>query len=482
MTAGEEIAAESGDEATQPRSAPQPAELKLRHEQEPQHQPAFQEALQWIAAQEEWEQQQQQQQPPACPASQPVDAAAQPLSTSPSASSSAFRDSRAAKKLRLKQVKSYLCISRAHQHQPLSSLLSILPTPAVFVHGAGASCGVSYDDCLSAFSRCGEVQSLTMIGFLPFVLIVFSSVDAAIACRARHHRQRHRDACGHRLLYVEFARLDASSLLSVSSPSPLLLPNASSSPPQCLPSIPGLVLVQEFISAEEERRILCFLHSQPFTSHKFRSVQHYGYAFDYERCDVEPEMRAASAAGQSDIDVFPPVFHDLVRRFRSIPSWPAIAAHRPAAARESEGEEPAVFVPDQLTVNRYLPGDGIAPHVDVHSSFTDIVLSLSLSAPIVMDIIAEPLAAAASSSAVTPAVPLLLPPRSLLVLAHYARYGVHHAIQARKTDRIDGRLMPRQERLSMTWRRRRDSGHCSCQWPELCDTALGVRKKDKMFK
>lgn len=33
---------------------------------------------------------------------------------------------------------------------------------------------------------------------------------------------------------------------------------------------------------------------------------------------------------------------------------------------------------DQLTVNEYTPGVGIAPHVDAHSSFTGSVLSLSL--------------------------------------------------------------------------------------------------------
>jgi alkylated DNA repair protein alkB family protein 8 len=41
-------------------------------------------------------------------------------------------------------------------------------------------------------------------------------------------------------------------------------------------------------------------------------------------------------------------------------------------------ELPDVPVIDQLTVNEYTPGVGIAPHVDTHSSFTGSILSLSL--------------------------------------------------------------------------------------------------------
>ena len=33
---------------------------------------------------------------------------------------------------------------------------------------------------------------------------------------------------------------------------------------------------------------------------------------------------------------------------------------------------------DQVTVNEYPPGCGIAPHVDTHSAFTETILSLSL--------------------------------------------------------------------------------------------------------
>jgi alkylated DNA repair protein alkB family protein 8 len=39
---------------------------------------------------------------------------------------------------------------------------------------------------------------------------------------------------------------------------------------------------------------------------------------------------------------------------------------------------------DQLTVNEYTPGVGIAPHVDAHSSFTGAITALSLLGSCVM--------------------------------------------------------------------------------------------------
>lgn len=398
-------------------------------------------------------------------------------SSSPSPSSSTQRITRDAKKVRLKHGKALLCISRAEGHQPLSSLLSLSPTSALYIHGAGASCGLKYDDVFSAFSSFGPIVSLTMVGFLPFVLVQYRDTASAIECRRAHHRRKQPGVCDGRLLYVEYAIAAASTLLA-DSPA-LLLPNASS---MQRPDVKGLVVLEEYVSEEEEEALLGYLHAQPWLEHRFRSVQHYGYHFDYERNDVfhdhrgqrttEDDTDHADGDGDDDLRVFPPLLRPLIRRFRDLPSLPALSDHRPPDCSES------MFVPDQLTVNRYQPGDGIPAHVDVHSSFTHFVLSLSLGASICMDI--TPFPEVPGGDAELP-FPLLLPRRSLLVLGHYARYGCQHAIQPRKTDRVDGRLVERQERVSLTFRRRRVGGECHCQWPLLCDTASGVRKKDKKF-
>jgi alkylated DNA repair dioxygenase AlkB len=50
---------------------------------------------------------------------------------------------------------------------------------------------------------------------------------------------------------------------------------------------------------------------------------------------------------------------------------------------------------------------------------------------------------------------MLLEPRSLLILSDEARYEWQHGIARRKTDRCDGRAIPRARRLSVTFRVRK---------------------------
>ena len=67
---------------------------------------------------------------------------------------------------------------------------------------------------------------------------------------------------------------------------------------------------------------------------------------------------------------------------------------------------------DQLTVNEYTPGVGLAPHIDTHSAFTGAIISLSLGGPAVMVMRREQEQRAVQ-----------LPPRSLLVMGGEARYA-----------------------------------------------------------
>jgi alkylated DNA repair protein alkB family protein 8 len=40
---------------------------------------------------------------------------------------------------------------------------------------------------------------------------------------------------------------------------------------------------------------------------------------------------------------------------------------------------------DQLTLNDYMPGQGIPPHVDTHSPFEEVFCSLSLKSGVTMN-------------------------------------------------------------------------------------------------
>ena len=80
---------------------------------------------------------------------------------------------------------------------------------------------------------------------------------------------------------------------------------------------------------------------------------------------------------------------------------------------------------DQVTVNDYPPGSGIAPHVDTHSAFTARFASLSLGA-----------GAAFELRRGGEAADLWLPRRSLLLLGGEARLGWAHYIAPRRGDSV----------------------------------------------
>ncbi|GLI71013.1 hypothetical protein VaNZ11_016129, partial [Volvox africanus] len=160
-----------------------------------------------------------------------------------------------------------------------------------------------------------------------------------------------------------------------------------------------------------------------------RRVQHYGYRFDYATRNVDP-----------------------AKPLGPLPTWAAALADRIAAL-------PEVSQPlDQLTVNEYDPGVGLAPHVDTHSAFTGPIISLSLGSSAVMEMRRGDVAR-----------PLLLPPRSLLVMGGESRYAWQHYIPHRGADLVGSQLLPRSRRVSLTFRKARGYP-CECDYPDCCDS------------
>eukprot|EP01102_Stenamoeba_stenopodia_P014746 TRINITY_DN4938_c0_g2_i1.p1 TRINITY_DN4938_c0_g2~~TRINITY_DN4938_c0_g2_i1.p1 ORF type:complete len:190 (+),score=31.04 TRINITY_DN4938_c0_g2_i1:625-1194(+) len=127
---------------------------------------------------------------------------------------------------------------------------------------------------------------------------------------------------------------------------------------------------------------------------------------------------------------------------------------------------------NQITVNEYLPGQGIASHVDTHSAFEDAILSLSLCGSLVMDFAKiEPRRQddSCSKKSDTLAKQLVLSRRSLLVMKGESRYQWTHGIAYRKTDKVNGVIVPRTRRVSLTIRRIRTSP-CDCKYKHCCDS------------
>lgn len=140
------------------------------------------------------------------------------------------------------------------------------------------------------------------------------------------------------------------------------------------------------------------------------------------------------------------------------------------------------FICDQLTVNYYeydsgagvgggahhkerAAASGIARHVDAHSSFDDVIMSVSLASYTMMEF--------QRWDATAPAVNIYLPPRALLIMTGEARYSWTHGIAATRVDYVSDTIPPlvRGNRLSLTWRKGRDKEHrkVDCICPHLCD-------------
>lgn len=235
----------------------------------------------------------------------------------------------------------------------------------------------------------------------------------------------------------------------------------------------GLHLVEDFVDESEAQLLLtaCLAAGEDdadtdadCNALKHRRVWHFGYAFQYGTNDVDPEKPLVD---------------------RPIPSvcsalWPRLQQLMPVDAPP--------FVPDQLTLNAYAPGQGIPPHCDTHSPFEEPIASLSLGdSGVVMDF-RRPSNGSGDDADVQRSI--WLPPRSLLLMTGAARYGWTHGITPRHMDVVPassssslsssalgdiGLTVKRRAalRVSLTFRQLRNvaaAGPCRCAYAALCDS------------
>ncbi|KUF88369.1 Villin-1 [Phytophthora nicotianae] len=201
--------------------------------------------------------------------------------------------------------------------------------------------------------------------------------------------------------------------------------------------VPGLRFEAEFITEAQEAACVAFFERENgahwANTIRARQVQHFGYEFNYDtrRCDPDQPIN----------EPIPEVLQPIIDRI--------------VECGIMDGDRP-----DQITVNEYLPGQGIAFHTDTHSAFTTTIASLSICSEVVMDF-RHPDGVQNEG--------VLLPARSLAVMSGASRYKWEHAIVPRTFDVIDGKQVPRQRRVSITFRKIR-SGPCECSFPKYCDT------------
>lgn len=175
------------------------------------------------------------------------------------------------------------------------------------------------------------------------------------------------------------------------------------------PDIAGLDLIPSFVTAEEERRLMEFVDGAEWDTGLKRRVQHYGYKYDFLKKTVGAESRLRD---------LPEEFADICQRL----------------------ERYGIHTPQQVIVNEYEPGQGIAPHIDANL-FGPAVCTLSCLHEVPMTFQLD-----------KGKIEIPMPRRSLAVLRGPAREVWRHSIASRMSDRKDRRKVRRSRRVSFTFR------------------------------
>ena len=174
-------------------------------------------------------------------------------------------------------------------------------------------------------------------------------------------------------------------------------------------NIPGLTYIPHYISSEYEEKLLKLIDTQDWNLDLKRRTQHYGYKYDYTARSVDSSYYLGE-----------------------MPYWVD------ELCSKLYGDAIFIQKPDQVIINEYLPGHGIAPHVDCVSCFGGVICSLSLAFGCIMSL--------TNGNAEKS---IYLEPQSLLILRDDSRYQWKHGIAARKSD--NG--VKRQRRISLTFRK-----------------------------
>ena len=284
-------------------------------------------------------------------------------------------------------------------------------------------------------------------GVYEAVVLSYESVAAAAAAQLALDGSSALSAASSRALVARFSSLEPLEA------HPQVEPPAPGPPAHSCASalgVPGVTLLLDFLTHDQEAALLAHVDrpKAPWEHLARRRVLHEGYRFDYH-------TRAADAA--HPLPPFAPPVAEAAARIVALPACACLDG---------------AF--DQLTVNDYAQGAGIASHVDTHSAFAPVLASLSLAGSCVLELRRGEERRG-----------LFLPRRSLLLLAQEARYGWAHYIPSRASDVVltgpseQGGPQPGirvhhrgPRRVSLTFRRLTPPGsRCCCAWPEECDTA-----------
>ena len=183
------------------------------------------------------------------------------------------------------------------------------------------------------------------------------------------------------------------------------------------PIIAGMSYIPNWINNDEHDKLLSTIDSLPWETTLKRRVQQYGYRYDYRKA-----KNMVMSHNDNYIGELPDFLKEIGNRLCSDGIFPEI--------------------PDEVLINEYEPGQGIANHIDCLPCFTDTVVSLSLGSQCVMDFKSK-----------DKSIFKHLEKNSLLIITGESRYDWSHGIKANKSDIINGKWVLRTRRVSMTFRK-----------------------------
>jgi alkylated DNA repair dioxygenase AlkB len=178
-------------------------------------------------------------------------------------------------------------------------------------------------------------------------------------------------------------------------------------------AMPGLILYSDFITHETEEAMIKEIDSQTWVVDYDRRLQYYGYRNELEK--------------PYGLIPFPVAMPPLIQQF----------------SEELVQKEIIKLQPDQVIVNEYASGEGIRPHKD-RNYFENQICGVNLGSGAMMRFI---------KITGGDIIDVYMPPRTVYVMQDDARYRWNHSIPPRKKDIVNGELLHRQRRLSITYRK-----------------------------
>ncbi|XP_016477646.1 alkylated DNA repair protein ALKBH8 homolog [Nicotiana tabacum] len=321
----------------------------------------------------------------------------------------------------------------------------------LYVANCGPAVGLTFDTIEAVFGAYGPVKGVYLADESGTRVIVSYHEEKSAESALKTLNRRACPELGGRSLHIQYS---VHSVCQVAVDDSIPVSMAASEL-----DIPGLYLIHDFISAEEEKELLAAVDTTPWQKLAKRRVQHYGYEFQYSTRNVNTNQYLG------ELPLFLSPILEKMSLFQKL------------------GYAETVLL-DQLTVNEYPPGVGLSPHIDTHSAFEDLIFSLSLAGPCIMefrkystgvwltspDTLSDEEAQNSDKSSKFLRRAIYLPPRSILLLSGEARYAWHHYIPHHKVDVVnDTRIRRASRRVSFTLRKIR-KGPCECEFPEYCDS------------